>query len=185
MQDPQRSSRIRSLAEVGPPRCWRPGDGSTPFQTIPRTGSNRHLSNPGHATPPGRFKTPEDFDARWRELDPDGELGLDLEVEGGDPLAAPFDVVGPDGRPRRIGNRFAVHPMEGWDGTEDGAPSEDTLRRWRRFGESGAKLIWGGEAYAVQPDGRANPNQLHLNPGRCGQPRPPASLLETLKARAR
>ena len=24
---------------------------------------------------------------------------------------------------------------------------------------SGAKLIWGGEAAAVQPDGRANPNQ--------------------------
>ena len=34
-----------------------------------------------------------------------------------------------------------------------GRPSELTFRRWRRFGESGAKLIWGGEAAAVQPDG--------------------------------
>ncbi|MFM9196092.1 MAG: NADH:flavin oxidoreductase, partial [Planctomycetia bacterium] len=34
------------------------------------------------------------------------------------------------------------------------------LRRWRRFGESGAKLIWGGEAVAVVPEGRATPNQL-------------------------
>jgi 2,4-dienoyl-CoA reductase-like NADH-dependent reductase (Old Yellow Enzyme family) len=34
------------------------------------------------------------------------------------------------------------------------------LRRWRNFGFSGAKLIWGGEAAAVQPAGRANPNQL-------------------------
>src|SRR4030095_9583346 len=33
-------------------------------------------------------------------------------------------------------------------------------RRWQRFGESGAKLIYGGEAMAVRPDGRANPNQL-------------------------
>src|SRR5438874_11482438 len=53
--------------------------------------------------------------------------------------------------------------MEGWDGTGAGEPSELTRRRWRRFGESGAKLIWGGEAVAVRPDGRANPNQLLLN----------------------
>ena len=60
----------------------------------------------------------------------------------------------------RIGNRIAVQPMEGWDGTPDGNPSEATVRRWRRFGSSGAKLIWGGEAVAVLHAGRANPNQL-------------------------
>ena len=59
-----------------------------------------------------------------------------------------------------IGNRFAIQPMEGWDGTTDGQPSDNTVRRWRNFGLSGAKLIWGGEAVAVRPDGRANPNQL-------------------------
>jgi len=32
------------------------------------------------------------------------------------------------------------------------------------FGISGAKLIWGGEAVAVSPEGRANPNQLMINP---------------------
>ena len=57
-------------------------------------------------------------------------------------------------------NRIAVQPMEGWDGTADGNPSEHTIRRWRRFGESGAGLIWGGEAVAVSHAGRANPNQL-------------------------
>lgn len=62
-----------------------------------------------------------------------------------------------------IGNRFAVQPMEGWDGTADGKPTEATFRRWRRFGLSGAKLIWGGEAAAVRHDGRANPNQLVIN----------------------
>jgi len=59
-----------------------------------------------------------------------------------------------------IGNRIAINPMEGWDGTLDGRPSEHTIRRWRRFGQSGAKLIWGGEAVAVNHEGRANPNQL-------------------------
>src|SRR5215831_8044171 len=55
-----------------------------------------------------------------------------------------------------IGNRIAVQPMEGWDGTADGSPSEYTFRRWRRFGRSGGKLIWGGEAVAVSHEGRAN-----------------------------
>jgi NADPH2 dehydrogenase len=73
------------------------------------------------------------------------------------PLAQPLDVDG-----MTVGNRFAIHPMEGWDGTEDGLPSDHTRRRWRHFGLSGAKLIWGGEAVAVRPDGRANPNQLML-----------------------
>jgi len=59
-----------------------------------------------------------------------------------------------------IGNRFAVNPMEGWDGTPDGNPSEHTLRRWQRFGRSGAKLILGRESVAVCHEGRANPNQL-------------------------
>jgi NADPH2 dehydrogenase len=63
-----------------------------------------------------------------------------------------------------VGNRFCILPMEGWDGTPDGQPSDLTRRRWRRFGESGAKLVWGGEAFAVQHDGRANPNQLCLGP---------------------
>jgi NADPH2 dehydrogenase len=62
-----------------------------------------------------------------------------------------------------IGNRFAIQPMEGWDGTSDGRPSDLTLRRWKNFGRSGAKLIWGGEAVAVRQDGRANPNQLLIN----------------------
>ena len=64
---------------------------------------------------------------------------------------------------KKIGNRFAIHPMEGWDGTTTGTPTDAVTRRWRRFGESGAKLIYGGEAMAIRPDGRANPNQLIIN----------------------
>ncbi len=77
-----------------------------------------------------------------------------LTAEQGSPLATPLEVGG-----FTVGNRWCIHPMEGWDANRDGSPSEFTLRRWRHFGRSGAKLIWGGEAAAVQPDGRANPNQ--------------------------
>ena len=94
------------------------------------------------------------------------ELGLDIpldeDLEGArGPLGQAIEWA-----PGRVcANRFAVHPMEGWDGTEDGRPSELTLRRWRRFGRSGAAMIWGGEAFAVRADGRANPHQLHLADG--------------------
>jgi 2,4-dienoyl-CoA reductase-like NADH-dependent reductase (Old Yellow Enzyme family) len=82
----------------------------------------------------------------------------DVLVSAGEsPLARPFEADG-----IRIGNRFCVLPMEGWDGTPEGEPSELTIRRWRNFGRGGAKFMWGGEAVAVRHDGRANPNQLQL-----------------------
>src|SRR6185312_9849680 len=74
-------------------------------------------------------------------------------------LAQPIEVDGV-----RVGNRFCILPMEGWDGTRDGQPSDLTIRRWRHFGKSGAKLIWGGEAVAVRREARANPNQLLISP---------------------
>ncbi|MEO9893206.1 hypothetical protein [Aurantibacter sp.] len=61
---------------------------------------------------------------------------------------------------KSIGNRFCILPMEGWDGSAEGLPSEHTKRRWHHFAISGAKLLWGCEAVAVRHDGRANPNQL-------------------------
>jgi 2,4-dienoyl-CoA reductase-like NADH-dependent reductase (Old Yellow Enzyme family) len=86
-------------------------------------------------------------------------LAFDRELApaGASPLGAPLEAGGV-----RVGNRFAILPMEGWDGTTDGRPSDLTRRRWRHFGQSGAKLIWGGEAVAVRQEGRANPNQLLL-----------------------
>src|SRR6185436_17089721 len=81
-----------------------------------------------------------------------------LAAPAASPLALPVEVDGV-----RVGNRFCILPMEGWDGSEDGEPSDLTRRRWRHFGISGAKLILGGEAVAVCPEGRANPNQLLMN----------------------
>jgi 2,4-dienoyl-CoA reductase-like NADH-dependent reductase (Old Yellow Enzyme family) len=107
------------------------------------------------------------------------ELGVALPVDERvlsaaerSPLARPIVVAGFE-----VGNRWCVHPMEGWDANRDGSPSEHTLRRWRNFGRSGAKLIWGGEAAAVRPDGRANPNQtLATESNRAGL----AALRQTL-----
>ncbi len=82
-----------------------------------------------------------------------------LSAADGSPLAEPMRVGD-----FTVGNRWCIHPMEGWDGTPDGRPSVHTTRRWRHFGISGAKLIWGGEAMAVCHAGRANPNQLYYRP---------------------
>lgn len=78
-------------------------------------------------------------------------------------LGQPLAVAG-----RTLSNRWVVLPMEGWDGTTDGRPTDLVRRRWRRFGQSGAALVWGGEAVAVQPDGRANPHQLAIGPESLG-----------------
>jgi 2,4-dienoyl-CoA reductase-like NADH-dependent reductase (Old Yellow Enzyme family) len=85
------------------------------------------------------------------------EFDDELAPAGASPLGQPLVCDGVT-----VGNRFCILPMEGWDGTRDGRPSDLTRRRWRNFGRSGAKLIWGGEAVAVRHDGRANPNQLML-----------------------
>jgi NADPH2 dehydrogenase len=86
-------------------------------------------------------------------------LSFDDAITLPSPLGDPIEVDGV-----RVGNRFCILPMEGWDGTRGGEPSDLTRRRWRNFGASGAKLVWGGEAVAVRQDGRANPNQLLLTP---------------------
>ncbi len=112
-----------------------------------------------------------DAAALARHLDGLGwPLPMDAAIEPAphSPLAAPLTVE-MEGAAHAVGNRFAIQPMEGWDGTVDGRPSDFTRRRWRHFGGSGAKLIWGGEAVAIVPEGRANPNQLLLNEDTVGE----------------
>ncbi|HAA76276.1 TPA: NADH:flavin oxidoreductase, partial [Candidatus Latescibacteria bacterium] len=104
----------------------------------------------------GHLKTVEAFREHLDNLGVELPVDHTVETAPESPLAQPYDH-----REFKIGNRFCIHPMEGWDGETDGNPSEYTFRRWRNFGLSGAKLIWGGEAVAVRPEGRANPNQLY------------------------
>lgn len=108
----------------------------------------------------GHFKTVESFRAHLAAkhiaLPMDDRI---LSAAAGSPLAQPLKI-----REFAMGNRWCIHPMEGWDALPDGRPSPHTIRRWKQFGLSGAKLIWGGEAFAVRQDGRANPNQLYYRP---------------------
>jgi len=105
-----------------------------------------------------QLRTAEQFTEHIRNLGI--TLDFDTKVQSGfdSPLAKAYALPS-----FKIGNRFCIQPMEGWDGTRDGKPTELTFRRWERFGGSGAKLIWGGEATAVTHEGRGNPNQLLVN----------------------
>ena len=101
------------------------------------------------------MRTVDKFRARLADLQLPIEAENEIEPAPASPLAQPLEVDG-----FTLGNRFVIHPMEGWDARPDGKPSEHVRRRWVNFGISGAKWIWGGEAMAVLPEARANPNQL-------------------------
>lgn len=102
-----------------------------------------------------RYKTPADVVA-------DAErLGLSY-IAMSDDFSVMFQPIEVGGR--TVGNRWAIQPMEGCDGTLDGLPDELTFRRYVRFGSGGAKLIW-GEATAIADDARMNPRQLWLHDG--------------------
>ncbi len=58
-------------------------------------------------------------------------------------------------------NAMVIQPMEGCDADANGVPTDWTLRRYRRFAQGGAGLIW-VEAVSVLPEGRANPAQLMI-----------------------
>ena len=105
-----------------------------------------------------QLRSAEQFQAHLDDLGIQLPFDATLQQGPAAPLAQPYYVD-----KAQIGNRFCILPMEGWDGSTDGRPTALHERRWQRFGESGAKLIWGCEAVAVQPDGRANPNQLIIN----------------------
>jgi len=103
-----------------------------------------------------RFRSVSEFVAHL------ATLGISLPLDErpraaheGSPLARPLELFG-----RLCPNRLAIHPMEGWDATAEGGPTAALQRRWAHQGQSGAGLLWGGEAVAVVPEGRANPRQL-------------------------
>jgi 2,4-dienoyl-CoA reductase-like NADH-dependent reductase (Old Yellow Enzyme family) len=99
-----------------------------------------------------KYKSTADLEAE------NARLGLDLRFSDDfSPLFAPCRIG-----PRTVGNSWCIHPMEGCDGELDGRPGELTFRRYRRFGDSGAKVIW-GEACAVVEEARATPRQITLN----------------------
>ncbi|MBS3787780.1 hypothetical protein KGY79_06225 [Candidatus Bipolaricaulota bacterium] len=72
------------------------------------------------------------------------------------PLSRQAEIDG-----KSVPNSMCVNPMEGHDADADGGPSGLTFRRYRRFAEGGAGIIW-VEATAVTEKGKAHPRQLHL-----------------------
>ncbi len=109
-----------------------------------------------------RLKEADEFRAHLAGLGVD--LPFDPVVDPAGTLARPMRMRDGTAGELVAGNRWCVLPMEGWDATTDGRPTDLVRRRWTRFGGSGAKLVWGGEAVAVVPEGRANPNQLCIGP---------------------
>ena len=106
-----------------------------------------------------QLKSVSDFREYMRTQEVDLPFVEELSEPGHTPLGRSYTLrSGP-----KIGNRFCILPMEGWDGTTNGLPTEFTKRRWHHFAISGAKLLWGCEAVAVRHDGKANPNQLLIN----------------------
>jgi NADPH2 dehydrogenase len=99
-----------------------------------------------------KYKTPDDVVADAESLG--DSLAMSNDFSG---LFESVEIGG-----RRAGNRLAVQPMEGCDGTADGHPDELTYRRYHRFGAGGAKIIW-AEATAIVEEGRMNPRQLWLH----------------------
>ncbi len=104
------------------------------------------------------LKTAADFAAYCDTLDIPIKFDATMQTDAKAPLAESYKL-----RSKTIGNRWAILPMEGWDCTPEGAPSELTERRWLRFGISGAKLLFGCEAAAVMPEGRSNTRQMMMN----------------------
>jgi NADPH2 dehydrogenase len=109
----------------------------------------------------GSLKTVENFKKLLSHLQIEMPCDEKIAARFDSPLSQPVPHIEVNGK--HIGNRICIHPMEGWDGTRTGGVTDPMVRRWKRFGESGAKLILGGEAMAVGPDGRANPNQLIIS----------------------
>jgi 2,4-dienoyl-CoA reductase-like NADH-dependent reductase (Old Yellow Enzyme family) len=110
---------------------------------------------------PGPFNSLEGMRGRVEELGASGAVGFADDVDPGraDRAISSPTRFGPFDLPHRL----AAHPMEGWDGdAATGEPTPDVLRRWDRLGASGAALLWGVEAFAVEFPYRANPHQLVL-----------------------
>ena len=66
----------------------------------------------------GWHKTVDGFANHLAASHIDLAFDADLAPAGASPLGRPVDVNGVS-----VGNRFAILPMEGWDGTTDGQPT--------------------------------------------------------------
>lgn len=97
------------------------------------------------------FNTLEEVEEKAKQLDANVSFSKDLNI-----LGMPIKVNG-----KEVHNRFAILPMEGCDSGRDGSPTPLVARRYERFFQGGAGLVW-WEANAVTEEGRANELQMML-----------------------
>lgn len=104
------------------------------------------------------------FQTAFELLDRAGQLGIDI------PFAKDISILfeKTSVASRTLPNRFAVHPMEGFDSHPDGSPSDRGFRRYLRYAAGGSGLIW-FEAASVVPEGKSNPHQMMLTSTNLGQ----------------
>lgn len=96
-----------------------------------------------------RMKTVADFSSVMTQAGLPFPASGDLSV-----LAEPVRLGN-----KTIPNRMCIHPLEGFDGTPDGRPSDLIFRRYGRYARGGSGLIW-YESITVSDDGRCNPLQM-------------------------
>lgn len=96
------------------------------------------------------MKTPAEFAALMKADGMDFPISDDLSI-----LSEPLTLA----NGHVIPNRIVIQPLEGFDGTRDGNPSDLIFRRYKRFAQGGAGLIW-YESITVSDDGRCNPLQM-------------------------
>lgn len=99
-----------------------------------------------------RFKSKEELIEKAKSLGFDLPFNEDISV-----LLTPVTIGA-----NNISNRLVVQPMEGYDSSKDGSPTDLTRRRYLRYADGGSGIIW-FEAVAVSAEGRSNPRQLWLH----------------------
>ncbi|MDD2960111.1 MAG: flavin oxidoreductase/NADH oxidase [Lachnospiraceae bacterium] len=91
-------------------------------------------------------------------LDEASSIGVALPyADSVSELLKPYELCG-----KHLENKIVIQPLEGCDADEKAAPGELTRRRYRRFVQGGAGLVW-FEATAIVPEGRAQAHQLMMN----------------------
>jgi len=71
-------------------------------------------------------------------------------------LSEPIELYG-----KKIKNRLAIQPLEGFDASEEGTPSDLTFRRYKRFSAGGAGMIW-FESCSTSPKNKSSRWQCHI-----------------------
>ena len=99
------------------------------------------------------FKSNEDFTAAMAADGMDFPISDDLSV-----LLEPVTLK----NGHVIPNRLVIQPLEGFDGTKEGNPSDLIFRRYDRYAKGGSGLLW-YESIAISNDGRCNPLQMIIS----------------------